>query len=197
MLTVAIHAGGHSERMGREKAYLQLAGKPLIEHVLKQISGIGDELLITTNSPEKFAYLGIRTVPDLLPHTGSVIGLHSALTAARYKHVLSLACDMPFINRKLIEHIINLSPKADVIVPFYKGEYEPFHAVYSRNCITAIENMLKLKLSRMIDIYDRISVHTVGEKEITPIDPTGLSFFNINSPEDLALAEEIFDQINE
>jgi molybdopterin-guanine dinucleotide biosynthesis protein A len=104
---------------------------------------------------------------------------------------------MPFINRKLIEHIINLSPKADVVVPFYKGEYEPFHAVYSRNCITAIENMLKLKLIRMIDIYDRVSVHTVGEKEITSIDPTGLSFFNINSPEDLALAEEIFDQIAE
>jgi molybdopterin-guanine dinucleotide biosynthesis protein A len=197
MLTIAIHAGGISERMGKEKAHLPLAGKPLIEHVLKQISGIGDELLITTNSPEKFAYLGIRTVPDLLPHTGAVIGLHAALTAAQHKNVLSLACDMPFINRKLIEHIINLSPKADVVVPFYKGEYEPFHAVYSRNCITAIENMLKLKLIRMIDIYDRVSVHTVGEKEITSIDPTGLSFFNINSPEDLALAEEIFDQIAE
>lgn len=196
MLTIAIHAGGLSERMGADKAHLPLADKPLIEHVLKQVSGLGDELLITTNNPEKFAYLGIRTVPNLLPHSGAVIGLHSALTSAQHKHVLCLACDMPFINRKLVEYIINLSPKADVIVPFYKGEYEPFHAVYSRNCIAVIENMLKQNLNRMVDIYDRVSVHTIGEKEISAIDPTDLTFFNINTLEDLALAEQIYEQIH-
>jgi molybdopterin-guanine dinucleotide biosynthesis protein A len=197
MLTIAIHAGGRSERMGVEKAHLPLAGIPLIEHVLKRISGLGDELLITTNTPEKFAYLGIRTVPDLLPHSGAIIALHSALNAAQHKHVLSLACDMPFLNRKLIDHIINLSPNADVIVPFYKGEYEPFHAVYSRNCIAAIEKMLDLKLRRMVDIYDRVSVYKVGEKEISDIDLSDLSFFNINTREDLALAEQIYEQIRD
>lgn len=195
MLTIAIHAGGLSKRIGADKALLPLAGIPLIEHVLKRVSGLGDELLITTNRPESFAYLGIRTVPDLLPHSGAVIGLHSALSAARHDRVLTLACDMPFINRNLIEQMINIKGKADVIVPFYNGEYEPFHAIYSRNCIAAIEEMLKENKARMVDIYERVTIHTVSENEIDPLDPSGMTFFNINTPEDLVLAEEILGQI--
>ncbi len=196
MLTIAIQAGGRSERIGIDKALIPLAGVPMIEHVLSAVSGLGDELLITTNNPEQFAYLGIRTVPDMLPHAGAIIGLHSALVAAQNKHVLSLACDMPFVNRTLLEYLSDLHSEADVIVPFYKGEYEPFHAIYSRNCIGAIENMVEENLYRMIYIYDRVSVRTVSEKEIDSIDPTGLSFFNVNTPEDFALALEIFDRID-
>jgi molybdopterin-guanine dinucleotide biosynthesis protein A len=195
MLTIAIQAGGLSERIGVDKALLPLADIPLIEHVLNRVSGLGDDLLITTNHPESFAYLGIRTAPDLLPHSGAVIGLHSALSAAQHDYVLSLGCDMPFLNRNLIEHMISLTGKADVIVPFYKGEYEPFHAIYSRNCIAAIEDMLKENQARMVNIYERVSVFTVSEREINLIDPSGLSFFNINTPEDLVLAEEILNQI--
>jgi molybdopterin-guanine dinucleotide biosynthesis protein A len=195
MLTIAIQAGGLSERIGVDKALLPLADIPLIEHVLNRVSGLGDDLLITTNHPESFAYLGIRTAPDLLPHSGAVIGLHSALSAAQHDYVLSLGCDMPFLNRNLIEHMISLTGKADVIVPFYKGEYEPFHAIYSRNCIAAIEDMLKENQARMVNIYERVGVFTVSEREINLIDPSGLSFFNINTPEDLVLAEEILNQI--
>jgi molybdopterin-guanine dinucleotide biosynthesis protein A len=195
MLTIAIQAGGLSERIGVDKALLPLADIPLIEHVLNRVSGLGDDLLITTNHPESFAYLGIRTAPDLLPHSGAVIGLHSALSAAQHDYVLSLGCDMPFLNRNLIEHMISLTGKADVIVPFYKGEYEPFHAIYSRNCIAAIEDMLKENQARMVNIYERVSVFTVSEREINLIDPSGLTFFNINTPEDLVLAEEILNQI--
>lgn len=195
MLTIAIQAGGRSERIGVDKAHLPLGTMPLIEHVLNRISGLGDELLITTNNPEDFAYLGIRTVPDLLPHSGAVVGLHSALSAAQNDRVLSLACDMPFISRKLLEHMTTLATRADVIVPFYKGEYEPFHAIYSRNCIAAIEDMLRVNQMRMINIYERVSVHTIGEKAINAIDPSGLTFFNINTSEDLTLAEELLDQL--
>jgi molybdopterin-guanine dinucleotide biosynthesis protein A len=196
MLTIAILAGGRSERIGIDKALVPLAGVPMIEHVLSKVSGLGDELLISTNNPEQFAYLGIRTIPDLLPQAGSIIGLHSALVAAQNKHVLLLGCDMPFVNRTLLEYLSDLQSEADVIVPFYKGEYEPLHAIYSRNCIGAVENMLEENLYRIINIYDRVSVRTVSEREIDSIDPSGLSFFNVNTPEDFALALEIFDQID-
>jgi molybdopterin-guanine dinucleotide biosynthesis protein A len=196
MLTIAILAGGRSERIGIDKALVPLAGVPMIEHVLRKVSGLGDELLISTNNPEQFAYLGIRTIPDLLPQAGSIIGLHSALVATQNKRVLSLGCDMPFVNRTLLEYISNLHSEADVIVPFYKGEYEPLHAIYSRNCIGTIENMVEENSYRIINIYDRVSVRTVSEREIDSIDPTGLSFFNINTPEDFALATEILDQID-
>ncbi len=196
MLTIAILAGGRSERIGIDKALIPLAGVPMIEHVLSKVSGLGDELLISTNNPEQFAYLGIRTIPDMLPQAGSIIGLHGALVAAQNKHVLLLACDMPFVNRTLLEYLCELHSEADVIVPFYKGEYEPLHAIYSRSCIGAIENIVEENLYRMINIYDRVSVRTVSEREIDPVDPSGLSFFNVNTPEDIVLATEIFDQID-
>ncbi len=197
MLTIAILAGGKSERIGGDKALLPLAGKPLIEHLLGRISGIGDELLICTNQPEQLAYLGIRTVPDLLPSYGSIIGLHSALSAAKNMHVLVLGCDMPFVNTQLLTYLADLAPKADVIVPFVKGEYEPLHAVYSRNCIEAIEVSLRLKQNRISGLYDKVSVHTVGETEISSFDPSGISFFNINTRKDLSRAEEIIGMVDE
>lgn len=197
MLTIAIQAGGQSSRIGQDKAFTRLAGKPLIEHVITKLYGLGDELLITTNNPEKYQYLGLRTVPDRLPYTGAVIGLHSAISAASHEHVLSVACDMPFLNRNLLQHLIDLSTRADVVVPFYNGEFEPFHAVYSRKCAAAIESALAQKRMRMIGFYDQVSVHKVGDIEINSLDPAGLSFFNINTHNDLRLAEEIFEQQSE
>jgi len=190
MLTISIQAGGQSQRMGRDKALVHLAGKPLIEHVLSHVGGLGDEIIITTNHPEGLSYLGIRLESDPIPGAGSLAGLHTAMKAAHHAHTLVLACDMPFISRPLLEYMVELSPKADVIVPLRNGFFEPLHAVYSQSCLQPIETVLMDGNTNVVSFYDHVQVRIIDEIELAQYDPRGMSFFNINTPEDLAQAED-------
>ena len=189
MLTIAIQAGGQSRRMGTDKARVQLAGKPLIEHVLGRVEGMADEILITSNHPESLAYLEIPLVRDAIPGVGALAGLYTALEAAHGNHVLVLACDMPFVNRQLLEYMIGLAPEADIVVPLHASYFEPMHAIYNKSCLPAIESSLSNGETRVISFYERMVVRAIDENEIATFKPRGRSFFNINTPEDLALAE--------
>ncbi len=106
MLTVAIQAGGRSERMGRDKARVLLAGRPLITHVLDRVAHLGTEVLVTTNVPEDYAFLGVRLAADEQPGAGALAGLRTALRAASHETVLVLACDLPFVCLPLLEHML-------------------------------------------------------------------------------------------
>lgn len=196
MLSIAIQAGGQSSRMGRDKALVPLMGKPLIEHLLERITGLGDEILITTNRPQDYAYLGFRTAQDSTPGAGALEGLKTALRAARGERILVLACDLPFVNRDLLKHLIGLSDQADVTVPYRNGEYEPFFAIYTKTCISAIEESLQAGKMRMISFYPSVKVLALDEQEMAAFDPLGLSFFNVNTPGELADAEKMLKDLN-
>ncbi len=192
MFAIAIQAGGKSQRIGRNKPLLPLGGKPLIEHVLSQIDGLGEEILITTNHPTELKYLGFRLVPDQDPGAGALNGLYTALNAAKEAYVLVLACDMPFISRPLLEHMLKIAPLADVIVPRPQGLYEPLQALYQRqNCLPAVKAALEEGDKRVVSFFPRVKVHAIEQAVITRLDPKGLSFFNVNYPKDLVRAEEI------
>jgi molybdopterin-guanine dinucleotide biosynthesis protein A len=192
MLTVAIQAGGQSHRMGSDKGLLLLAGRPLIEHMLIRVKGLGDEILITTNQPQNYSFLGVRIVSDTVPGAGVLIGLHTALSAAQGEYVLALACDMPFVSRPLLEYMINMMPRADVVIPHHSGNYEPLHAVYNKhNCLPAVEAALEAGKNRVISFFPSVQVTIVGATDLIRLDPQGLSFFNINTPEELDQATRI------
>lgn len=191
MLSAAVQAGGRSGRMGRDKGLIPLGGKPLIMHTLARLEGLCDEILVTTNHPDEYAFLGLRLVADSVPGAGTLHGLKTALKEARGERVLVLACDMPFISRALVEYMLHVDPQADIVVPLVDGEYEPLHAVYARSCLTQVEAALNAGQRRMISFFPQVRVVTVETPELARLDPDGLSFFNINTPEDLAKAERI------
>lgn len=191
MITVVIQAGGQSQRMGRDKALILLGGRPLIVHVLDRVVGLGDEILITTNQPQAYTAFAGRLVSDATPGAGALAGLHTALSAARGQTVLVLACDMPFVSRPLLAHMLSLASEADVVAPRAGGEYEPMHAVYARSCLPVVEAALQAGEERVISFYPKVRVRVVEQEELAVYDPAGLSFFNINTPVDLTRAEEI------
>jgi molybdopterin-guanine dinucleotide biosynthesis protein A len=195
MLTIAIQAGGCSQRTGSDKALLPLAGRPLIEHMLMRVDGLGDDILVTTNQPWDYTFLGVRLVSDPVPGLGTLNGLHTALDAAREKSVLVLACDMPFVSRPLLEHLVSLASKADVVVPHHEGNYEPLHAIYKKQaCLPAIEAALAAGENRLISFYPMVHVLPVEGSDLSRLDPMGLSFFNVNTLDDLAQAERIWSE---
>ena len=190
MVSIAIQAGGQSSRMGSDKALIHLGGKRLIEHVLERVTSLSDDLFITTNHPDPLADLQLPLVPDEQPGVGSLVGLRTALKAARYQHVVVIACDMPFIAQGLILHISTLAGQADVVVPRLGENYEPMLALYNKEtCLPALEQALLDGERRMISFYPQVDVLPLGPDVIDRYDPRRMSFFNINTPEDLARAE--------
>jgi molybdenum cofactor guanylyltransferase len=191
MLTVAIQAGGQSRRMGRDKGLVLLDGRPLVRHLLDRVADLGDEILVTTNRPQDYAFLGVQLASDDSPGAGALSGLRTALRAAHGEKVLVLACDMPFVDRPLLTHLIELAPQADVVIPRHAGEYEPMHAIYDRGCLPEIEASLEAGDMRMISFFPRVRVLAVEDDELDRYDPERRSFFNVNTPEELAQAERM------
>ena len=175
--------------MGRDKALIPLGGIPLIEHVLRRAAGLAEEVLITTNRPADLAYLGVRLVPDREPGAGALPGLLTALQAAHGETVLVLACDLPFVCRPLLAHLLSLAHAPEVVIPQWNGKLEPLHAVYSRSCIEEVRQVMQAGQRRVIDLLPNLTQTVVDEAAIAQFDPHGWSFFNVNTPEDLERAE--------
>lgn len=185
MISIAILAGGKSKRMGQDKAFLNVGGQPVIERVLERVKPLSDDVFISTNALETYKRFGLRLVPDVYPNKAALGGIYSAIHAARYPHVLIVACDMPFLNVDILAYLINLASTADVIAPMINPpQPETMHTVYSKQCLPAIESRLRADKLRIIGFFDDVSVRYVARSEIAAFDPDFHSFMNMNTPED-------------
>ena len=192
MLTICVQAGGESRRMGRDKALMPFLGRPLIQRVADRLSPIADEIIVTTNNPDDYRFLGLPLFPDLKPGRGALGGLYTALSSATCEAVAVVACDMPFASPKLIEAAskLLLKEEADVVIPDSGGGLEPLHAVYRREtCIPAIKAAIEADLWKLISWFPQVKVHVLQPDEVKTYDPSGLAFWNLNTPEEFAEAE--------
>ncbi|TAK10882.1 MAG: molybdenum cofactor guanylyltransferase [Anaerolineae bacterium] len=191
-LSVVIQAGGQSRRMGTDKALVSFGGVTLVEYVLMQLSGWGEETLIISNNPE-FPDLGVPVVRDVIQGVGALGGLHTALVHARFDKVMLLAVDMPFVHRPLMEHLTGLVENYDAVIPRWQDEEyaEPFRAVYKRTCLEPVAEALGRGERRMISFYPQVAVRLVEPGEVAEFDPKGWTFTNANTPEELAAAEAL------
>jgi molybdopterin-guanine dinucleotide biosynthesis protein A len=197
IISVAVLAGGQSERMGRDKAFIEIGGRPIIERILICVESLTDDVLISTNSPEKYSQYGLRNISDIYPNKGALGGVYSALEAATHPYVLILACDMPFLNIALLRHLINLAPTADAIVPIFKLQRpEVLHAVYGKRCLPVVKSRLLTNQLRIADFFDDLSVRYVRRDEIARFDPYFHTFFNVNTLADWQQAESIANTLD-
>jgi molybdopterin-guanine dinucleotide biosynthesis protein A len=191
MVTLAIQAGGQSRRMGRDKGLVRLGGRPLVAHLLERLSGLADDVVVTTNHPEAYAFLGVRLASDPVPGAGALAGLATALEAAAGDRTLVVACDMPFVRLPLASHLLALAADHDAVVPRLAGEFEPLLAVYGRACLPAVQASLAAGQRRVISFFSKVRLRPVEDDELRLLDPDGRSFFNVNTPEDLLEAERM------
>ena len=194
MLTVCIQAGGQSSRMGEDKALKTFLGRPLIQRVVERVSPIADELLVTTNRPAEYSFLHLRLIPDLKPGRGALGGLYTAIASASQPFVAVLACDMPFASAALLETATRITVQEGADVVLAKGEqgYEPLHAVYRREtCLPAIEAAIAADQWKVIAWFPEVKVRVLNADEIKATDPLGLAFWNVNTPDEFAKAEEL------
>jgi len=182
-MTGIILAGGENKRMGVDKAFLTVAGIPLIEHVLGVLGAVVQQIIIVTNSPERYRTYDARIVTDRLEQRGSLVGIYSGICSSESEFNLVVACDMPFLNAGLLSYLMEQAPGYDAVVPAFGELIEPLHAVYSKRLLPVIEERIREDERRIRSIFGHANVRYVTEKEISRFDPERRSFINLNTPQ--------------
>ncbi|MFN8634679.1 MAG: molybdenum cofactor guanylyltransferase [Chloroflexota bacterium] len=192
-LTLTILAGGRGSRLGgTDKAALQLAGRPLLDHVLAALGPLASEVVVVANDDRLAADSRFTLIRDPEPHAGVLPALLASLDAATSPLMLLVACDMPFLSRPLFGELVRLAAQFDAVVPRVDGFDQPMHAVYRvEPCRAAIRSALAQNRRRMIAFLDDVRTLHLAEPEVRRLDPELRSFFNVNTPDDLELAERL------
>jgi molybdopterin-guanine dinucleotide biosynthesis protein A len=202
-LTGIILAGGASRRMdGRNKAFLELDGRPLIEIAIERVQSVCAEVLIVAGDTSPYAGLGVPLVEDRFRGVGVLGGLHAGLEAAAHELALVVGCDMPFLNPDLLRAFAEWAKGYDVAIlrhapphspPRSGGEapqgqggpyIEPLHAAYRRTCLPAIEAAISAGERRVVSFFPHVRVRYVSAEKVVPIEPHLRSFRNVNTPQE-------------
>jgi molybdopterin-guanine dinucleotide biosynthesis protein A len=193
-MTSIILAGGKSSRLGRSKLLETIEGKSLIQWVVDRLATFSTEIIIATAQGEAIpcsSTVRIKTVADIYPEKGPLGGIHSGLAASPGSQAIVVSCDTPFLSVSLLKYMTQFCPAFDIVVPRIKDEVEPLCAVYAKNCLAPIQELLERDKRQIRRLFNMVKVKYVEEDEINSFDPEHLSFFNINSQDDLDKARKL------
>lgn len=191
--TGVILSGGLANRYdGTEKALLRVGGGRILDRLYDIYRELFDEIILVTNTPQKFLEWDLLIVSDLFPIRSSLTGIHAGLFYMTNPYAFVSACDTPFLKKEMVETIIGkIEAQIDVVMPQTSAGFEPLCAAYSKRCLEAAQNHLEQEKLKVIKAFRKSRIKTISEKVLRKIDPGLQSFFNINTPEDLQRAEEM------
>ena len=196
-VTGILLAGGKSRRMGEDKRYLVVGEETLLERGLAVLHSIFQEVLIVIAQDSPPLSVDARVVRDLVPDCGSLGGLYSGLMQATAPCIFVVACDMPFLNQAVIAQFTSRRATADIVMAKLAGRLHPMHALYGKQCLPVVEQMI---LARQLKIHEIVSqsslrVRYVTEADLLTVDPSGSSFYNVNTLADLEAARALLDWV--
>jgi molybdopterin-guanine dinucleotide biosynthesis protein A len=193
-MTSIILAGGKSLRLGRSKTLQIIGGKSLIQWVVDRLALLSTEIIIATARGEAIPFsstVRIKTVADIYPGKGPLVGIYSGLIASSSSRAIVVGCDTPFLSVCLLKYMTQTLADSDVALPRIGKMIEPLCAVYSKNCLAPIQELLEQNELRISKLFSMVKVKYIEEDEINSFDPEHLSFFNINSQADLDRARKL------
>lgn len=176
---------------GRPKALLELGGRRIIERVLDAVRPVVDDVLIVTNTPDLYRFLGLPMVGDAFPDHGSLGGIYTGLAAAGGDAAFTVACDMPFVHPDVVRLVVARAADADVVIPRVGDQLETMHAVYGKACLPPIEIQLRAGRLKIVGFLPAVRVIEISEAEVARHRAPDVAFMNVNTPEELARARAI------
>jgi molybdenum cofactor guanylyltransferase len=195
-ISAAILAGGQARRLGGvDKPLLVIdprTGTRIIDRQLAALAGLADEILIVTNTPDRYADLSLPRIPDAIAGAGSLGGLYSALRAAAHPLVLVLAGDLPFVTRHLLDRLMAEAGADDIdaVVPRSSQGLQPLCAIYRTRVLPAMERRIEAGHLQIGAFVRGLHVRELGPDILAEYDRDGRLFDNINTPHDYASARE-------
>lgn len=183
-------AGGGSTRLGRDKALVELGGKPLLLHAAELLESVVRRVTVVA-SRRQYEALGVQIIPDEWPESGPLGGIvtalrHSALDAGQCEWNLVLGCDMPFVTHEWLAFLVRRSQRsaADALVPKSANGMEPLCAVYRTSCASALAASLDRGVRKIGTALASVHVEYVAETESIVFDSGGRLFKNMNTAAD-------------
>ena len=192
--TAVILTGGKSSRMGRPKALLPFGNQPLIEHLVRRLEQEFKRIVVVAAPDQELPPLAAKVVRDVIAYQGPVGGIYYGLKATSGTGAFVTSCDAPFLNLPLISFLTSQISNHDVVVPYWQDRFQPLHAVYRKSVVPLLEEQLERGELRPIFLYDKVRTRKVVEEEIRRFDPEGLSFLNMNAPDDYAQAVMLWQE---
>ena len=195
--TAVVLAGGKSSRMGRPKSLLLFDGEPLITHIVRALKQMFAEMVIVAAPEQELPDLPAILVRDEVAYQGPVGGIYYGLNAANGEFCFVTSCDVPFLNAALISRLMAQILNYDVAVPYWEDRFQPLHAVYRRSVLPLLKEQLNRGELRPVYLFDKVKTLKINESEIRSFDPEGLSFFNMNTPDDYERALQRWSELKE
>lgn len=197
--TAVILCGGKSSRMGFDKCKIRIKDRLLIEIIAEKLEEIFQEVIFISNDRKRFQDIKYKVYEDIIPNSGPIGAIYSALKYASSEHVFVTACDMPFVNLDLIKYMMELIELENVEgVVSHKGEYvEPLYSFYSKSMIERIENQIKDQNYKLIGIINNSKIHYIKESDVRKYSEDLDVFTNLNYQKDLTALAKIFLEGND
>ncbi|NRG46931.1 molybdenum cofactor guanylyltransferase [Bacillus sp. CRN 9] len=194
--TGIILAGGKSSRMGRNKALMTLEDRAVIDRIADSLSTITTDLIVVTNTPDEFEFLGLRTVSDNYKEKGPLAGMEAGLRASNTEKNLIVACDMPFISSGIGGYLLTQLEEHEAAVPIIQNQLHPLFASYRKDVQSRIEQSIISDELKIRLLLEKINTKTVTETELKNqgFSVTENDFFNMNHPVDFSQALKISSQ---
>ncbi|MGD9715394.1 MAG: molybdenum cofactor guanylyltransferase [Thermomicrobiales bacterium] len=196
----AVLAGGRSSRLGTDKALLRLDadGPSLIESVLSLAHQLTDDVMVVGREVLDGTSTHVRFLPDPAIDQGPLAGIATALAASQYDRCLVLPCDAPFLSLHVLHWMISLPQTTDALVPSTSARsrqggrqsLQTLHAIYRRTCLAPIRAALEHGNRHTTAWFESATIQVLPEDTIRQIDPQLMTFFTINTPEDLEYARQ-------
>ena len=196
--SAVILAGGFSRRFGSDKGLVLLQDKPLVRHVIDNVSSVVDELLVVVSSEQQKKnfepVVGKKTniIIDKDNSQSPLIGTTTGFETASGKYSLLLSCDVPLVSTQIVQFLFDLSNERNAVIPRWTSGYlEPLHAIYhTKSASDAATKALKkghLDMRSMIE--NMRNVRYVSTMVLEQMKPGLMTFLNVNTLQDLKKAE--------
>ena len=183
----AIVAGGRARRFGgADKSRLIVEGRPIIVRQLEVLGRITPSVSIIANDAARFADLGLPVHADVIPDSGALGGLYTALVHAPADRVIVVACDLPFLDETLLKRLVQLTDDADgAWVQTARGP-EPLLACYRRGARETIRGEIEARRLRASDLAQVLNIAVLDEHAVAAFGPASRLLANVNTPDDHA-----------
>lgn len=192
-----ILAGGRNTRMeGLPKGQLRIAGKSFLDRIAAAVGTCTGELILVTREPAVYHDWPYRIVEDVFKVHSPLSGIHAGLLHMDAEVAFVSSCDTPFLHPAVVRMLMDQADDtSEIVVPTSGTYFQPLCAVYTKACMRLIERQLSRGDPKVDHLFDEARVKSIAYEQLQSVDPQLNSFFNVNTPSDMAAAMEMIDDL--
>jgi molybdopterin-guanine dinucleotide biosynthesis protein A len=164
-ITGIILSGGKSLRMGMDKGFLEIDGKPMIQYVIDHINPVCDQVLISANL-EAYSGFGYQVVPDVIKDIGPAGGIISCLPHTDHKKCLIISCDLPYVSTAFIESLVPLSDGYEITIPQVGPIMQPLCGIYSNEIYHRLKKLVDQGQYSMQKLVRLFTLNIVDQSDL-------------------------------